>query len=400
MPAGTDATETNHFGTHEFLRLCQLLGAEPYLAGNVTSSSPRELHDWASYCNAPPGTLSLAAERKANGHPEPFGVRYWGIGNESWGCGGNFKPEEYATVYRRFATQFPKYTQPFLIAAGPNRDDFEWTRGFFGNIPKDRLHLVDGWALHYYTHHVRTQSPAVNFTRAQWYRILHAGVIEDQWNVLGEFDKEHRIKFVIDEWGTWHLPGDEIDPSYLFGQVKTLRDALHAAITLDIFHRHTEKIAMANISEAINSIDPLFLAKGDQYVRTPAYYVFDMYRPHQGGRLVPMEIQAHQLEYSGPEGPTQMFGLAGSASLQKERLTITLVNPSLDAPVRTDVRTAGVLIKEARATVLTHEDMQAANTFSSPEVVVTRPLPVSAGKNTLTIPIPKQSVVALQLLIG
>ncbi len=257
MPEGIDATETNHFGTHEFLRLCELVNAEPYLAGNVTSGSPQELHDWVSYCNSPLGTVSLAEERKANGHPEPFRVRYWGIGNETWGCGGNFKPDEYATTYRRFATQFPKYAKPFLIAAGPNRDDFNWTRGFFGNIAPDRLHLVDGWALHYYTHHVRTNSPALDFTPDQWYRILHAGsgiekVIENQWNVLGKFDKDHRIKFVIGEWGTWHLPGDEIDPSYLFGQIKTLRDALHAAVTLDIFHRHTEKIAMANISEAVN----------------------------------------------------------------------------------------------------------------------------------------------------
>lgn len=403
MPEGVDATESNHFGTHEFMRLCKLLDAQPYVAANIASGTPKELHDWVLYCNAPVGTVSLARERAHNGHYDPFNARYWGIGNESWGCGGNFKPPEYALEYSRFVTQFPRYSAPFLIAAGPNGDDLNWTRGFFEAMEGGRGSLVHGWALHYYTHYNRTKTQAQDFTPDQWYGVLDAGtriekLIEDHWSLMGEFDKEHRVKLVIDEWGTWHAKGSEVSPRHLFGQVGTLRDALHAAITLDIFNRHADKIVMANIAQTINCLHSLFIADGDRYVRTPTFHVFEMYRGHRGGKLVPAQIHAPLVEYTGPEGPAKMFGLAGSASLKQDRVTVTLVNPSLeiDLPVKIDLRVA---VREARGTVLTHLDMRRANTFDAPDEVVPHALPVSLDGNKVIAHIPRQSVSALQILI-
>ena len=195
MPPGMDATETNQFGVQEFMHLCRLVGAEPYLAANVGSGSPREFHEWVQYCNSPAGTVSLAAERAANGDPEPYRVRYWGVGNESWGCGGAMKPEEYATLYRRFVTQFPAYTEPFLVATGPRGHsadgDIGWTTGFFGAMRGAAL--PSGFSVHYYTDFRPTAVKAGDFTPAEWYEVFLRGVhlekvIEDHWREMGKFE--------------------------------------------------------------------------------------------------------------------------------------------------------------------------------------------------------------------
>jgi alpha-N-arabinofuranosidase len=181
MPEGTHAVESNGFGFHEFMRLCRLVGAEPYLAGNVGSGTPKELHDWASYSNAPSGTLSLADERAANGDKQPFNVKYWGVGNESWGCGGNMTGGEYATEYRKFISQFPAYVRPFFVATGPRGHsadlDIGWTDGFFGGLQNVRgLDVrVDGFALHYYTDFRQTADDGARFDAKGWYAVLHKG---------------------------------------------------------------------------------------------------------------------------------------------------------------------------------------------------------------------------------
>ncbi len=219
MPAGLDATETNQFGIHEFMNLCRQIGAEPYIAANVGSSTPKEFHDWVSYCNAPAGTLSLADERAANGDKQPFNVRYWGVGNESWGCGGTMRPEEYATLYRKWITQFPSYVQPFLVAAGPRGHapdtDIGWTTGFFENMRG--YQPPDGFALHFYTDLRPTTIKAADFNASEWYEVLLRGVrlekiIQDHWTEMGKFDPTHKTKFVVDEWGVWYKPGEEIQP--------------------------------------------------------------------------------------------------------------------------------------------------------------------------------------------
>ena len=211
MPAGTDSTETNQFGIHEFMQLCRLIGAEPYVAANVGSSTPAEFHDLVSYCNAPAGTLSLADERAANGDPQPFNVQYWGVGNESWGCGGMMRPDEYAAKYRQFVTQFPTYKEPFLIACGPRGHsadgDIGWTSGFFESMRG--FELPNGFSVHFYTDLRPTPLKAADFNPPEWYEVLLRGVridkvIESHLQEMGKFDTRRRTKLVVDEWGVWY----------------------------------------------------------------------------------------------------------------------------------------------------------------------------------------------------
>jgi alpha-N-arabinofuranosidase len=412
MPPGLHALESNAFGLHEFMRLCRLVGAEPYLAANVGSATPQEFHDWVSYSNASAGTVSLADERTANGDREPFNVKYWGVGNESWGCGGNMTGGEYATDYRRYISQVPAYVRPFFVAVGPRGHsadaDVGWTAGFFGGLQNVRgLGVrVDGFALHYYTDFRQTKEDGATFDEKGWYAVLHKGahiekVIDGHWSIMGKYDPKHQARFVIDEWGNWYRGGTELGPEYILSQTITLRDALHTAMTFDIFNRHADKIEMANVAQTINCLHSLFAAVGDKYTRTPAYYTFEMYRPHMGGRLVPAKINVPEMTVPLLEGSGRLPSLSGSASVRESSLTVTLTNPSLRDTVITRIRvTGGAALRESRATVLTHEDMRATNTFDQPDRVVPVALRTQVSGDTTTITIPRQAVVAVSLLLA
>ncbi len=264
------------------------------------------------YCNAPSGSTTLSSLRASQGDAQPFDVRYWGIGNESWGCGGEFTPEEYAVEYRRWVTWVPRYGVDLnFIAAGPNGGDYNWSRGFLSKLTekgKGALNTVYGFALHYYCG-TSGKGQAIDFTTDDWYDLLAKSdhmeeLIRRHWDVMGEIDTEHRVKLIVDEWGAWHREGTEINPAFLFGQVPTLRDALISGITLDIFHRHAGKVAMANVAQLVNNLHCLFLAHEDQFLLTPNYHVFEMYSAHQGG-------QSLRTEFSAPPATAKLWGLAG-----------------------------------------------------------------------------------------
>jgi alpha-N-arabinofuranosidase len=407
MPPGFDHTETNRFGIHEFMHLCRLTGAEPYLAANMASGSPREFHDWVLYCNAPAGTVSLADERASNGDHEPFGVRWWGVGNESWGCGGDMTPQEYATLYRRFVTQFPAYApKPFLVAVGPrghSKDlDLGWTNGLFEAMQDGHRSVIDGLSVHYYTDFRHSPEHVATFDARGWYDVLREGartetVIEQHWGVLGKYDAAHHTKLIVDEWGVWYRPGEEIAPNYLLSQPLTLRDALHTAVTLDVFNRHADKIAMANVAQTINCLHSLFLAKDDHFVRTPVYSVFEMYRNHMGSQLTPMRIRCDELKVPSREGTATMPGLSGSASRKDKTITVTLTNPSLDVKISARLRLAAGSAVEGRGTILTHEDMTASNTFDHPETVKLAPIPVNLRGSAVEVSLPPRAIVSLEL---
>ena len=409
MPEGVRATETNHFGFHEFMRLCRLVGAEPYVAANVGSGTPKEFHDWVLYANAPPGTVTLAEERETNGARDPFAVRYWGVGNESWGCGGNMTGGEYATEYRKFVTQFPEYTRPYLVAAGPRGHsadmDLGWTEGFFEGLQGHHAR-VDGFALHYYTDFRQTPEDGARFDEKGWYAVLHKGlridaIIEDHWRLMGRYDSEHHTKYVIDEWGNWYRGGTELGPAYLLSQAITLRDALHTALTFDVFNRHAEKIEMANVAQTINCLHSLFAAVEDRYARTAVYHAFELYRPHMGARSVPLRTDVPDLSVPLLEGSGKIPGLSGSASVKDRRLTVTLTNPSLDAALTVRVRAdGGGRVAEGRGRVLTHDDMTATNTFDDPDNVTLADLEVAVSGDSARVTIPARAVVALDLRVG
>ena len=411
MPEGVRATEANRSAPTSSCSLCRLVGAEPYVAANVGSGTPREFHDWVLYCNAPTGTVSLADERAANGAREPFGVRYWGVGNESWGCGGDMTGGEYATLYRKFVTQLPEYTRAVpgrrrppgpLRRRGPGLDQ-GLLRRHAGRPPLTRGRLRPA-LLHGLPADPRGRRP-IRRRRAGMPSFKKASASKASSKttgvVMGQYDPEHHTRFVIDEWGNWYRGGTELGPAYLLSQTITLRDALHAAMTFDVFNRHAEKIEMANVAQTINCLHSLFAAVEDKYTRTPAYYAFEMYRPHMGSRLVPMHIGIPELTVPLLEGSAKLAGLSGSASIRDRRLAVTLTNPSLDAAVSALIRVGGGgRVAEGRGTVLTHEEMTATNTFDDPDNVTLKDLTVKVRGDAAQVTVPRHAVVALELQIA
>jgi alpha-N-arabinofuranosidase len=172
-------------------------------------------------------------------------------------------------------------------------------------------------------------------------------------------------------------------------------------MTFDVFNRHADKIEMANVAQTINCLHSLFAAVGDKYVRTPAYYAFELYRPHMGGRLVPARIDVPELTVPLLEGSARLPGLSGSASIRDRSLTVTLTNPSLQEGVATRIRLAGgARLRDARATVLTHPDMHATNTFAKPHEVVPAELALRVSGETATVAVPARAVVAVSFRLA
>ena len=413
-PEGPAKHEPNWFGTNEFVRFCRQVGAPPYLAANLRSLPARDFHQWVEYCNAPAGSSTLADQRAAAGDREPFGVRFWGVGNESWGCGGEFTAEEYATEYRRFTAWLPLYgLELSLIGSGHNGGDLAWTRRFFTRLlekGQGQLRRLWGWALHHYSWNVsrgRTtdwyegKGDAVAFTNDEWYELLNEadrmdGLITGHWNVMAEFDRAHRVKLVVDEWGAWHREGTEVAPHHLFGQQSTMRDALLAALTLDTFHRHADKVAMANVAQLINCLHALFLAHEDRFVATPTFHVFEMYGQHVDGRAVRSLFSAPRISYARLNGPAAIWGLGGSATLKDRTLTLTVVNPHVSEPSAAEIALRGAEVKSLRASVLAASDIHAHNTFDRPDVVRPREAPTDrASGSTITHTFPPASVTRL-----
>jgi alpha-N-arabinofuranosidase len=378
-PDGPQKYDPNAFGTNEFISFCHLIGAQPYLAANVRSLSPLDFDQWVEYCNAPPSSTTLADARSSNGSREPFRVRYWGVGNESWGCGGNFLPQEYASEFRKFTTWVPDFGVNLrFIGSGPNEDDFAWTRGFFEALVakgKEQLDNVWGWALHYYCG-TSGKGQAVDFTTEDWYDLLGkadkmGSLIERHWSAMGEADPTHKVKLVVDEWGAWHKPGSEVNSAFLFGQMPTMRDALISALTLDTFHRHADKLGMANVAQLINNLHTLFLAHEDRFALTPNYHVFDMYQAHQGGQSVRMLVAAPPVPYrrEADGAPATLWGLAGSASVKGEQLAVTMVNPHASDARSAEVTVQGGSIRTCKVRTLSAPDIHAHNTFDQPHAV-------------------------------
>jgi alpha-N-arabinofuranosidase len=373
-PSGPQKYDPNQFGTNEFAALCKLVGAEPYFAGNLRSLTAKDFYEWIEYCNSPAGTTSLADLRGKSGQREPINVRYWGVGNESWGCGGNFTGDEYAIEFRRFIEWVPRFSGELsFIASGPNGADYAWTRSFFQKLTEKGprgLRNIWGTALHYYCG-TSGKGQAVDFTEDDWYSLLSKAnhmeeLIRNHWQVLGEVDRERTVKLVVDEWGAWHQTDPNIDPSYLFAYFPTLRDALVSGITLDTFNRHADKVAMANAAQLVNNIHTSFLAVGEKFTVTPVYHAFRMYAAHQGGTSVRTEFNAPPLSQGAAH---RLPGLMGSCSVQGRRAVLTVVNPDIKSAQETAINMRGARVSEMRSTVLTANDIHAHNTFDQPKAL-------------------------------
>jgi alpha-N-arabinofuranosidase len=398
--------EDNAFGTHEFLMLCRHLGCQPFLAGNVGSGSPREMRDWVEYCNFASDS-TLARRRARNGSPQPLGVRYWGVGNEAWGCGGNFCPEDYGAQYKRFATYLRDFPGAplFLIACGPDGNKPDWTRRFLRKIASGDARFnyrIHGLGAHYYC---GTAGPsATEFDVNQWYELLHkaAGVeqlIREQRAAMDEFDPQRKIGLLIDEWGTWHFPTPGRDPGHLWQQ-NTLRDALAAALTLDTFHRHADQLVMANIAQLVNVLQAMVLTEGEKMILTPTYYVFDLYQPHQGGRSVRTVFDVQPIRFAAADTMAQLSGLSGSASVRANLLTLTVVNPHASLPQEARIDLAGRPIGRATSSTLSDDDLAAHNSFAEPNRISPSEQALEIEPGDIRHVFPPASVTRLQLALG
>ena len=410
--------DPNAVGTNEFVHFCKLIGAEPYLAANVRSLPASAFQQWVEYCNSPAGSTTLADARAAAGYAEPFRVKYWGVGNESWGCGGEFTPQEYAVEFRRYSTWLPTYGDNLnLIASGPNTDDWNWTREFLTEVLRKGpggLHRIYGMALHHYAWNlsrgktkewVAGKGDALKFDPVDWYELLREGermenLVTGHWQVLSEFDREHRVKLVVDEWGPWYRPGSEATPGDQLEQMPTLRDAVFSGMTLDIFNRHPEKVAMANCAQLINCLNSLYLAQEDKFVITPVGHIFELYASHQGGQSLRTIFSSPNLHYDRDGQSAAFWGLRGSASLRDKTWTITAVNPSTSEPRLAEIALKGASIKEASMNFLSNADIHAHNTFDQREVVVPQTKRLSATEGNFVVEFLPASVVALNIQLN
>ena len=399
--------DPNEFGTQEFARFCRLVGAQPYLAVNLRQLPARSFTEWVEFCNSPAGATSPADLRAAGGDREPYGVRYWGIGNEAWGCGGNFTPEEYAEEYRRFTTwPVPDYGVGLrFIGSGPSGGDTEWTRRFFNAVAeRNGLDRMWGWALHHYSS--PPSGDALQFDAPDWYGLLETGdrmesLITRHWQVMGERDRQHKVKLVVDEWGSWYAMTTSPDPAYLFGEQSTIRDAVLAGQTLDTFNRHADKVSMAAVAQLVNCIQSLFLARGDQFCVTPTYHVFAMYAAHQGAQAVRTVATAPAAAWTTPNGEARsMRGLGASASLSGKSLTLTVTNPHMTDARDAEIALRGGAVASVHATTLVARDLHDHNTFDAPRAVEPSEAEVPVSGAPLLYRFPAASVTKLAITLG
>ncbi|HXA51979.1 MAG TPA: alpha-L-arabinofuranosidase C-terminal domain-containing protein [Candidatus Acidoferrum sp.] len=412
---GPQRYDPNAFGTVEFARFCQLTGAQPYFAANLRSLPAQEFWRWVEYCNSPAGSTTLAQRRAADGSRDPLGVRYWGVGNESWGCGGNFDPEDYGSEFNRYTAWVPSYgVRLGLIGSGPNDGNVDWTRRFFSKLQKaGTLNRLSGWAMHHYAWNAsggRTRDwytgkrDAIKFDAEQYYDILREAdemesLIAAHWAVMAEADPRHRTKLVVDEWGSWYASGTEPFAEALIGQQNTLRDAVLAGLTLDTFNRHADKVSMASIAQLVNCLQSLFLAHEDKFCVTPTYHVFDMYAAHQGGKSVRTVFAAPATTYNRNGTPTTMRGLNGSASLNGSVLTLTVTNPSMDQAREAEIATRGGAPKSVTGIQLAATDPRAHNRFEEPRAVEPKPVTIALKGPGIVHRFPPASVTKLTITL-
>ncbi len=390
--------ETNHFGTQEFVQFCRLVGAEPYFVGNVGSGAVREIREWVEYCNYD-GDSALAQRRTADGSAEPLDVTYWGVGNENWGCGGHFSPEDYCAEFRRYAS----YVRGYVIACGPSGNDIEWTVRFFRKLRKDYWDFrnIHGFAAHYYC---GTAGTATEYTVDQWYELICKGLrMEDlvvqQRAAMDAYDPDRKIGLIVDEWGTWHPVEEGTNARFLYQQ-NTLRDALVAATSLDIFNRHADKVVMANIAQTINVLQAMILTQGDKMVVTPTGYVYEMYAPHQDGMSVRTTVDSESLVVKCPNGDVDMDVISGSASVKGDTLFVTLTNAHAVRAVEVTVSLlGGATANGATARVLTGE-IHAHNTFDAPETIGPAPFAVEMQGSDFVVELPAASVTAFEIALA
>jgi alpha-N-arabinofuranosidase len=399
--------ENNHFGTHEFMALCELLGADPYINGNVGSGTVREMSEWVEYLTRD-GDSPMVRLRKANGREKPWRVPFWGLGNEAWGCGGNMRAEHYADLARQYATYCRDHdgNKLYRIAAGAADADVTWTETLMKALSclgckKQPRPYYQGISFHYYTlaGPWEAKGSATSFTEEDYYRTLAAAqemdeVISAHSRVMDCYDPGATVGLVCDEWGTWWDVEPGTNPGFLFQQ-NTLRDALVAATTFDIFHRHSRRLVMANIAQTVNVLQAMLLTDGERLVRTPSYHVFEMNKHHQDAASLTVHLTEPAPRRAA--GEREVETLSVSASTKDGQVLISLSNLDAREPAEVSFDLRGRTIGEPRARILTAERPQDHNTSEAPDTVVPRPFTdVTVTATTLRAVLPPHSFVTVR----
>ena len=385
-------TENNAFGTHEFLKFCELVGCQPYINGNVGSGTVKELSEWVEYITSD-ASSPMTEARKANGKDKPWKLKYLGVGNENWGCGGLMKPAKYVDEYRQYQVYCKNHSgnNLYKIACGPNSNDFAWMEELMKNLDPS---MVNGIDLHYYTiPDWNTRGHATEFTEEGYVKVLKSAnyldtLLTRHTEIMNRYDPDNKIGLVVGEWGCWYEVEEGTNPGFLYQQ-NTMRDAIVAGMELNTFNRHSKRVAMANLAQAVNVLQSVILTEGEVMVKTPTYHVFDLYKEHQDSDAVYC-YNDFVTEYEDVPFVTS------SASVKDGKLTITMTNGSLKDSIDIDAAICGLECTKATARVLTDE-VHAYNDFEKTNRVAIKSHTATITKDSLKVTLPPCSVVSVTL---
>jgi alpha-N-arabinofuranosidase len=390
--------ENNHFGTHEFMDLCEQLGTDPVVCGNVGSGTVQEMMEWVEYMTSDADS-PMANLRRKNGRDKPWKLPFFAVGNENWGCGGNMRPEYYADVYRRYNTFIKNYSgnRVYRVACGASDGDVNWTEVLMANAARH----MNGLSLHHYSLPTGSWSgskgSSTRFDEKEWFAVVKHGQIMDELvrkhlEVMDKHDRQKRVGLVVDEWGAWYDVEPGTNPGFLYQQ-STMRDAVLAAATLNVFNNHADRVKMANIAQIINVLQSVILTDKEKMLLTPTYHVFHMYKPFRGARQLPVELAAPALLRGDLTVPTVTASAARDA---EGRLHYALVNLDPRAPVSVQIKVTGGMPKKLSGMILTANAMDAINTFDQPDNV--KPAAFNGARvsdGVLRVEIPAKAIVVL-----
>jgi len=392
--------ETNAFGTNEFLNLCETLHADPYLAMNVGGGTVKEAEEWVQYANHANGKSELTDLRKQNGRATPWNVKYWGIGNESWDCGGHMSVEYYINLYKQYATLITSYGNSeglYRIAVGPGTEDFKWTEALMRDIPRK---LIEGISIHHYSViDWSKKGSSTDFTEAEYfstmeqaYRMEH--MISGNAEVMDKYDPEKKVGLVVDEWGGWYDTEPGADGSSLYQQ-NTMRDAMIAGLTLNIFNNHCDRVKMANLAQCVNVLQAVILTKEEKMILTPTYHVMEMYNVHQNALMLPLTITGNNYQF----GEKNIKAVSASASKDSTgTVHISLVNLDAHKDQELTIDLGSLTPQTVTGRMLHSDKIQDHNSFENPTKIQPELFRGAVVKgNKLSLKLPPVSVVILEL---
>lgn len=377
-----------------------MLNAEPYLSGNVGSGTPQEFSDWIKYATHPNGSSPMTDLRQQNGRPNPWNVKYWGLGNEAWGCGGNMKVEYYANIYRQYATFMTNWNNSdklFRIASGASDDDYHWTEVLMKELPKN---MVDALGLHHYSViDWNKKGSATNFTEAEYFATMQKAMLMEELvtkhsAIMDKYDPQKKIALAVDEWGGWYDVEPGTNGAFLFQQ-NTMRDAMIAGTTLNTFNNHCDRVKMANLAQIINVLQAVILTKEEKIILTPTYHVMEMYNVHQDALMLPLVWTSNDYTF----GNEKLKAVSASASKDKNGTThISLVNIDANKAQDISIDLDGMIFKNVSGRILTSDKFQNYNSFENPVKIKPAPFTGATLSNSaVKLKIPPFSVIVLEL---